>query len=181
MVDMLEQNNQELVVLVDDNDNEIGTALKAEVHHGDTPLHRAFSLFLFDDEGKILVTQRAEEKVTWPGVWSNSMCGHPGPDESREDAIMRRAEEELGCKVKNLRKVFDYRYRFERDGIVENEICPVYKAEIDGDVAPNPLEVQAWGWFSWQDFMDELKLDDVKKWSEWCKEEAELVEAHLNA
>lgn len=172
---------EELVVLVDEQDNEIGTALKSEVHHKNTPLHRAFSLFLFDEDGKILATQRAESKKTWPNVWSNSLCGHPQPGESREDGIVRRANEELGCVIKNLTKVSDYRYRFERDGIVENEICPIYTATIEKEVAPNPSEVQAWGWFVWSDFLDELRLDDEQKWSEWSKEEALLVERHLHS
>lgn len=172
--------NEELVVLVDENDQEIGTELKSKVHHKNTPLHRAFSLFLFNDEGKILATQRAENKITWPNVWSNSLCGHPAPGESREDGIVRRAREELGCEIKNLQKVSDYRYRFERDGVVENEICPIYKATIEGEVAPSPLEVQAWGWFLWSDFMDELRLDDENKWSQWCKEEAVIVNTLLH-
>lgn len=171
---------EELVVLVDEQDNEIGTKLKSEVHHKNTPLHRAFSLFLFNEEGKILVTQRAESKKTWPNVWSNSLCGHPGPSESREEALVRRADEELGCAIKNLKKISDYRYRFERDEVVENEICPIFMAKIDGDLAPNPKEVKAWGWFEWQDFLDELRLDDKSEWSEWSKEEAILVNSYLH-
>ena len=173
--------NEEKVVLVDDEDRHIGVALKSEVHTNKTPLHRAFSLFLFDKNGKILATQRSEEKITWPGVWSNSICGHPNPKETRIEAIERRVEEELGCEVKNLKKVSDYRYRFERDGVVENEICPVYIGKIDGDLAIDPKEVRAWGWFEWEDFMDELRLDDENKWSEWSKEEALLVDKFIKA
>ncbi len=178
---MKRENKEELVVLVDENDKQIGTELKSKVHHKDTPLHRAFSLFLFNEDGKILTTQRSEEKITWPNVWSNSLCGHPSPEESREEAIERRLEEELGCGIKNLKKVSDYRYRFERGGIVENEICPVYVGEINGDLVVNPKEVQAWGWFNWEDFMDELRLDEVDKWSEWSKEEVILVDKFIKA
>lgn len=171
--------DDELVVLVDDNDKQIGTELKSKVHHKDTPLHRAFSVFLFDEDESILAAQRSDEKITWPGVWSNSLCGHPIPKETREEAIERRMREELGCGVKNLKKVSDYRYRFERDGIVENEICPVYMGEIDGDLSPNPKEIQAWGWFGWEDFMEELRLDETNKWSEWSKEEVLLVDEYM--
>lgn len=174
-------NKDELVVLVDDNDKQIGTELKSKVHTKNTPLHRAFSLFLFDEEGRILATQRSENKKTWPGVWSNSICGHPIPKESYENAIKRRLNEELGCGIKNLKKVSDYRYKFEKDGVVENEICPVYMGEIDGDLSPNPKEIQAWGWFKWDDFVDELRLDDESKWSEWSKEEVFLIDKHLKA
>ncbi|MFC1653909.1 isopentenyl-diphosphate Delta-isomerase [Patescibacteria group bacterium] len=175
----LNNSTEEVVILVDENDNEIDKELKSKVHHKNTPLHRAFSLFLFNDDGKILATQRGEDKKTWPNVWSNSICGHPGLGESREDAVKRRMGEELGCGVKNLTKVSDYRYRFERDGVVENEICPVFYGEIDGDLAPNPKEIQAWGWFEWGDFLDELRLDDENKWSEWSKEEVILVDEFL--
>ena len=179
MIESKNKLNDELVVLVDDQDNQIGTAIKAEVHTAETPLHRAFSVYLFDEDGKILATQRADEKITWPGVWSNSFCGHPAPGENREEAIKRRIGEELGCGILDLEKVSDYRYRFERNGIVENEICPVYMGKIDGDLSPNPKEVQAWGWFEWSDFLDELKLDDENKWSEWAKEEAILVDEYM--
>ena len=178
---MKSENREELVVLVDDNDKQIGTAKKSEVHTKDTPLHRAFSVFLFDADGKVLATQRSKQKLTWPGVWSNSFCGHPTPGESREEAIERRIGEELGCGIRNLKKVSDYRYRFERDGVVENEICPVYVGEIEGDLAPNSKEIQAWGWYKWEDFRDELRLDETNKWSQWSKEEVLLVDKFLKA
>ena len=169
----------EKVVLVDEKDNQVGVELKSKVHHKNTPLHRGFSVFLFDKDGRILATQRNEEKKTWGGVWSNSFCGHPRPSESYELAVERRVVEELGCGIKNLEKVSDYRYKFERGGVVENEICPIFYGEIDGGLSPNPKEIQAWGWFEWGDFMDELRLDDENKWSEWSKEEALLVEKFL--
>ena len=68
------------VVLVDEENRELGRALKSEVHHAATPLHRAFSLFLFDRRGRTLVQRRALAKRTWPGIWSNSCCGHPAPE-----------------------------------------------------------------------------------------------------
>jgi isopentenyl-diphosphate delta-isomerase type 1 len=116
--------NQDVVVLVDEQDNELGIMPKALVHTDKTPLHRAFSVFLFDESGKVLVTQRALTKTTWPGIWSNSCCGHPAPGESYEAAIVRRVGQELGTAISSLEKVSDYRYRFERDGVVEHEICP---------------------------------------------------------
>ena len=86
----------ELIVLVDDDGTAIGTMPKPEVHHGETPLHRAFSAYLFDDAGRLLITRRAQDKATFPGMWTNTVCGHPGPDEDDAAAIARRAAFELG-------------------------------------------------------------------------------------
>ena len=114
-------------MLVDEDGRAIGTLPKPEVHHGETPLHRAFSAYLFDDDGRLLVTRRAEDKATFPGMWTNTVCGHPGPDEDDAAAIARRADFELGLTVADLRPALpDYRYRAEFRGVVENEICPVY-------------------------------------------------------
>src|SRR5205085_6984553 len=90
---------EELIVLVDDDGTAIGTLPKAQVHHGETPLHRAFSAYLFDDSGRLLITRRAVDKATFPGMWTNTVCGHPGPGEDDAAAIARRARFELGIGV----------------------------------------------------------------------------------
>ena len=90
---------QELVVLLDDGGRSIGAAPKSEVHHGCTPLHLAFSCYLFDDAGRVLLTRRALNKRAFPGIWTNSFCGHPAPDESMDDAVVRRARDELGVDI----------------------------------------------------------------------------------
>ena len=117
-------NPLELVVLLSEEGTPIGTADKATVHTEDTHLHLAFSCHVFNRDGKILVTRRALEKKTWPGVWTNSFCGHPGPDEDFTDAIHRRAEQELGLKLASVKSALpDFRYRaVDASGIVENEI-----------------------------------------------------------
>jgi|SRR5450830_677954 len=138
----------ELVVLVDDSGNPIGTAEKFSVHGGETPLHLAFSCHLYDPAGRVLVTRRALGKLTWPGVWTNSFCGHPGPDEAMEDALARRARLELGIEIENLETVLPhFRYRaVDASGVVENEICPVYRAVTTDAVLPNPDEVAEYAW-----------------------------------
>ena len=167
----------EYVILVDDQDNQIGTALKSKVHTDKTPLHRAFSIFLFSEKGKVLVQQRALNKVTWPGIWSNSCCGHVSPGESREEAIRRRVEEELGVWIDNLEKVAAYRYQFEMNGIYENEICPVYKGVVADKVKPDLTEIEDYKWMDWKTFIDELTKDTRGLWSPWCKEEVGLFTA----
>lgn len=138
----------ERVVLVSDEGTPIGVAEKATVHGTDTPLHLAFSCHVFDEEGRILVTRRALGKRTWPGVWTNSFCGHPAPGETLEDAVIRRAGHELGIALEGLTlAVGDFRYRSrDASGIVENEICPVFTAMTRDDIAAHPDEVMEWEW-----------------------------------
>jgi len=138
----------EQVVLVDEAGAPIGTADKVAVHSAETPLHLAFSCHVYNPAGEVLVTRRALGKLTWPGVWTNSFCGHPAPGESQEDAIARRGLFELGITVSDVTVVLpDFRYRaVDASGIVENEICPVYRAVTMSDPVANPAEVAEWAW-----------------------------------
>ena len=140
----------EQVVLLDDEGQAIGTADKIAVHTTDTALHLAFSCHVYNEGGQVLVTRRALSKLTWPGVWTNSFCGHPAPGESFEDAIARRALDELGIRVRDLQLILpDFRYRaVDASGIVENEVCPVFRAVTTDAVAPNPAEVAEFAWVS---------------------------------
>ncbi|GGC07017.1 isopentenyl-diphosphate Delta-isomerase [Cellulomonas carbonis] len=140
--------SSETVVLLADDGTRTGTADKATVHTATTPLHLAFSCHLLGDDGRVLVTRRALAKRTWPGVWTNSVCGHPGPDESFEDAILRRSRFELGVEVADVEVVVpDFRYRaVDASGVVENEICPVFTARALSPVRPNPDEVMDLAW-----------------------------------
>lgn len=141
---------EELVVLVDDSGNRIGEAPKHSVHHSSTPLHLAFSCYLIDESGACLMTRRSLSKLTWPGVWTNSVCGHPSPHEPTEDAVIRRVTQELGAHAENLRLVSpNFRYRaVDSSGVVENEICPVYIADFVGPLSPDHAEVAEWEWVS---------------------------------
>ncbi len=186
---------EELVVLVDEENNEIGTAEKSAVHTKNTPLHRGFSLFLFNGKGELLLTKRSSRKKTFPGVWTNTVCGHPGPGESAKDAALRRLKEELGMKRSHLvrkqgealiREVAPYRYRFaDRNGIVENEICPILVGYLKpfitdtlppGDyvISPDPNEVDDWRWMRWEEFLEEIKKNP-EMYSPWSREESLIV------
>lgn len=149
-------NSGEQVVLVADDGSVIGVADKATVHTDQTPLHLAFSCHVRDDRGRILVTRRALTKSTWPGVWTNSFCGHPAPGEAIDEAIVRRAAHELGTRIRDVTLALpDFRYRaVDASGVVEFEICPVYTAIIDADLRPEPSEVVEWNWVDPERLLD---------------------------
>ena len=138
----------EQVVLLDDQARVCGHADKATVHTTSTPLHLAFSCWLLDGKRRTLLTRRAAGKTTWPSVWTNSFCGHPAPDEDVPDAVRRRAKQELGVVVDDLRLALPhFRYTARMDnGIVENEICPVFTASFTGELDADPAEVDSWKW-----------------------------------
>ncbi len=166
--------NVEKVVLVDKKNNILGTMPKAEVHQRKTPLHRAFSVFLFNKDGKLLLQQRSHKKKTWPLVWSNSCCGHPGLDESNIDAAKRRIKDELGIELDNILEIEPYRYKFSKDGVMENEICPILAGSISQEPQINKNEVEVYKWISWDDFLQEIK-DNEDKYSPWCVEQTEIL------
>ncbi len=144
----------ELVVLVDEQNGVLGTMRKAEVHRAQTPLHRGFSCFAFRRSDKrLLLQQRSGTKPTWPLVWSNSCCGHPGPGESAIAAARRRLRHELNLDPVLLEEIAPYRYCFTRDGVMENEICPILVAIVEGEPIVNPREVEAVRWIDWPAFL----------------------------
>lgn len=168
----------ELVVLLDEDGRPTGTTPKADVHHADTPLHLAFSCYLFDAEGRLLLTRRALHKPTWPGAWTNSVCGHPGPGEPIADAVRRRVREEIGVRAAEVRLLLPtFRYRAVMpNGVVENEMCPVFVATAADPLAPNPEEVADVAWVDWSTFRSGV-LDGTRPISPWCREQVEQLPA----
>ena len=162
----------DLIVLLDDSGREIGTAPKLASHHATTPLHKAFSCYIFDEQGRFLVTQRAHTKKVWPDVWTNSVCGHPAPGESYEAAIARRADYELGMTVRDTAVIVsDYRYATPPyNGIVENEICPVFAARLATNSQVNPDEVEAFRWILWADYVADIATHP-NTYSYWAKDQ----------
>ena len=173
----------EQVVLLSDDGSPVGTADKMAVHTTETALHLAFSCHVANEAGEVLVTRRALTKLTWPGVWTNSFCGHPAPGESMEDAIARRAQRELGITVSRVEIVLpDFRYRaVDASGIVENEVCPVYRAYTDDTVAPSADEVAEYAWLSPEALRDAAVAAPFafSPWLVWQLDELAASPSHL--
>lgn len=175
-------NDVDLVVLVDAQGNPTGTAPKSTVHTHDTPLHLAFSCYVLGSDGKILVTRRSLSKKTWPGVWTNSACGHLLPNETSAEAAIRRVPHEIGLsrgELKNLECVLpDFRYRaIDSQGTVEWEICPVFIAYIDDPLLlqPRPDEIDSLAWMKPEDLFNAVDAAPFA-FSPWMVEQLEHEE-----
>lgn len=158
---------KEYVILVDENDRQSGTCEKLEAHQKGLK-HVAFSIFLFNKEGKFLIQQRAAEKYHTPGLWSNTCCSHPRPDEEMEDALQRKLFQEMGIQAP-VEKVFDFSYRADFDnGLIENELDHVYFGEYNDKPNPNPEEIQAWKYSSYQEIKAEIEKNETN-FTPWFK------------
>lgn len=161
--------NEERVVLVDAHDVETGTMSKLLAHH-EGLLHRAFSIFLFNSEGRLLLQRRAEGKYHSGGLWTNTCCGHPRPGESIAQAAKRRLKEELGIACE-LSPVFTFTYRADvGEGLIENEIDHVFFGHFNGPVLPEPSEVSDVRWMRMNDLADDLRtsVDSYTAWLSIC-------------
>lgn len=168
----------EQVILVDENDNPIGTAEKLQAHR-EGLCHRAFSVFIFCN-GLLLLQQRAQEKYHSPGLWTNTCCSHPRPGEEIISAAQRRLQEEMGLQVA-LTSVgrFHYIAHFN-NGLVENEVDHVLMGIIDQQViTPNSIEVAAYRWVSIADLEKEL-THTPQKFTPWLKCALEIVKKNCN-
>lgn len=171
---------EELIVLCDEQGNPSGTAEKSSAHHAHTPLHLAFSCYVFDAEGAFLTTRRALTKNVWPGVWTNTVCGHPAPGESFHDAIARRVDYELGMTARDVEAVLpSHLYRAPAfNGIVEYEFCPVFVARVASAPQPNPIEVGACALMDWQEFVRRAREDTDDHYSWWSKNQLKQLAGH---
>ena len=147
------------LILVDAADRDIGRLGKAQCHEGRGVLHRAFSLLIFNDDGELLIQQRAATKRLWPLYWSNSCCSHPRFGESMDAAVHRRLYEELGvsCVLRFLYK-FEYQAQFDATGS-EHELCSVFIGRCAGPLRIDPREIAAWRWIGPQALASEMGRD----------------------
>jgi isopentenyl-diphosphate Delta-isomerase len=172
----------EELILVDEQDNELGFLSKAECHDGGGVLHRAFSLFLFNDAGELLLQRRGASKRLWPGYWSNSCCSHPRRGESIEVATRRRLSDELNVEA-SLEFVYKFAYQagyFEEGA--EKELCHVFLGRIPGPVRPNRQEIDEIRFVSARGLDDEMNASPegftpwfLMEWRELRKERGDRL------
>lgn len=155
------------VILVDEQDNAVGTMGKIEVHEK-AALHRAFSIFIFNDKGELLLQKRAANKYHSAGLWTNTCCSHPRPGEDTLTAAKKRLEEEMGFSVP-LTKVFSFIYKASFDnGLTEYEYDHVFTGIHNGLVHPNPHEVSDYCYQSLREIKDNIKMQPGH-FTEWFK------------
>ncbi|MYJ96911.1 MAG: isopentenyl-diphosphate Delta-isomerase [Proteobacteria bacterium] len=171
----------EELILVDELDREIGYRAKGECHEGNGVLHRAFSIFVFNDRNELLLQKRSTQKPLWPGYWSNTCCSHPRAGESMETAVSRRLRQELGfdCPLTFLYK-FKYHAQYGAVG-AEHEYCWVYHGRYSGAVNVNVNEIAEWRFVGIDALEAELEAHP-ERFTPWFKMEwAEISHNHFES
>jgi len=163
----------EQLILVDEHDNPIGHRDKQGCHAGEGTLHRAFSLFVFNPQGELLLQQRSTEKPLWPLYWSNTCCSHPRQGETMDQAVERRLAEELGMGAE-LEYLYKFQYHANYQDIgSEHEVCWVYTGTSSDTVRPNPNEIADWRFVATTQLDSELAAspDEFTPWlkMEWAE------------
>ena len=178
--------DDENLILVDASDNKIGTMSKFDCHQDDGSLHRAFSVFLFNAQGELLIQQRSALKRLWPLFWSNSCCSHPREDESMTEAVARRLHDELGISASNLQYVYKFSYRAKYKDIgSENELCSVYIGSVDQEININNNEIADYKFIELKDLSKLLQRRDVctpwfmMEWEQLKSKHGELLKFFL--
>ena len=167
------------VILVDEQDVPVGQMEKIEVHRK-ALLHRAFSIFIFNDKGELLLQQRAHNKYHSAGLWTNTCCSHPQPGEDTLASASKRLQEEMGISVP-LEKAFDFIYKaaFE-NGLTEHEFDHVFIGYYDGDVQPNADEVSDYCYKAMDDLRESM-ISHPQKYTEWFKIAFPKLSAFMSA
>jgi len=159
--------SEEMVILVDEFDNELGVMGKMAAHL-EGRLHRAISIFLFNDQGQMLLQQRAFSKYHSGGLWSNTCCSHPRQHESVMDAAKRRLFEEMGIQCE-LEQTFHFIYKVVLDkGLTEHELDHVLVGKFNGEPILNPEEAASWKWIDVDVLVNDIAADP-EQYTAWFK------------
>lgn len=156
----------EKVILVNEKDKPIGIGEKLKVHR-QGKLHRSFSILIFNSKGEMLIQKRAEKKYHSPGLWSNSCCSHPRPNETLIEAAKRRLKEEMGVES-DLNEIFSFKYLAKVGNLIENEFDHVFLGKFDGNLIVNKEEIEDWRWISLEELKKEMK-ENPEKYTIWFK------------
>lgn len=169
--------DSEELILVDADDEEIGHLNKEKCHNGQGLLHRAFSLFIFNDRGQLLIQKRSAQKRLWPLYWSNSCCSHPRLGENMREAVDRRLYQELGMRS-NLVFLYKFIYQAQFKHIgAEHELCWVYVGKSGDQVRANTNEVADWR-FLMPNQVDQELMENESRYSPWMKMEWETIQSN---
>lgn len=154
------------VILVDDQDNQIGVMDKIEAHRGEAKLHRAISVYLFNDQGELLLQQRSPQKIVGANQWANTCCGNLWPGESYEECAQRRLKAELGIEGVELTPVHKFKYAVRcNDEFGEHEMDQVFVGKFNGQVKGEPDEISDWRWANF----DQLQVVTDSSYAPWFR------------
>jgi len=154
------------VILVDEKDNEIGVEEKLKTHQ-EGQRHRAFSIFIFNSKGEMLLQKRAKSKYHSAGLWTNTCCSHPRPNKDIKKEAENRLKEEMGI-IADLGEVFSFVYRADLGDLIENEFDHVFVGKFEGDPQINPKEADDWRWVTPQGLREDVKLNP-QNYTAWFK------------
>ena len=165
---------KEVIVLVDEDDKEVGTEEKIRAHQDGGKLHRAFSVFVFNNRDEMLIQKRAAGKYHCAGLWTNTCCSHQRPDESLEDAVHRKLKQEMGFDTK-LREIFSFIYKapFE-NGLTEHELDHVFIGAFNGKPNLNPEEADDFRWVNPEGLERDVR-ENPEKYTPWFRKVLERV------
>lgn len=166
------------MILVDENDKELGFEEKIAGHQNGGKLHRAFSIFVFNSKEELLLQKRAREKYHSALLWANTCCSHPRPGESLKEAVHRRLKEEMGFDC-DLEEKFSFIYKVDlENGISENEFDHVFVGKFNGAPAPDKKEVADWKWIDVEELKKDIK-ENPEKYTYWLKDSFNKVLQHI--
>ena len=168
----------EEVVLLDEELKETGTEEKMKAHQ-EGKLHRAFSIFVFNSKGQLMIHRRHRDKYHSGGLWTNTCCSHPRPGEKLEEAVHRRLKFEMGFDT-NLKEIFSFTYKVRLGELFEHEHDHVFIGTFNGEPKPHPEEVEDWKWVG----LEELKKDveeNPDRYTYWFREALPRVIRHMES